>query len=155
MISPTPAHAGQQQQYLQRLQAAVMASSERLADEMSGAFADIDLHLQSPRRASWGADCEWLLSGLQNSSRTALDLLEYAGHRERKEAKAIQRRIMTILHQARVHAQAAGDTVAPIVAASRITSLIATAKEDSASIYSDLRDARARFGEQESRQRSM
>jgi len=87
---------------------AVVASSERLAEEMSQAFATIDRHLQSPRLVSWGADCEWLLSGLQNTSRTALDLLVYTGRCSQGESDSIQRRIMLTVNQARVQAQAAG-----------------------------------------------
>lgn len=135
---------GSQRQYLQRLGIAVVASSERLAAEMSQAFADMDRHLQSPRLASWGADCEWLLSGLQNTSRTALDLLVSAGHCSQGESDSLQRRIMLTVNQARVQAQAAGNSVAPIVAASRIASLVSQAKEDSTAIYNDLREARSR-----------
>ncbi len=63
-----------------------MANSERLAEEMSQAFSTIDRHLRSPRLVSWGADCEWLLSGLQNTSRTALDLLVYTGRCSQAES---------------------------------------------------------------------
>ncbi|WP_432263460.1 hypothetical protein [Cupriavidus sp. TMH.W2] len=136
--------AGSQRQLLQRFGMAVVASSERLAEEMSQAFSSIDQHLQSPRLASWGVDCDWLLSGLQNTSRTALDLLACAGHCSQGESDSIQRRIMLNINQARVQAQAAGNSVAPIVAASRITSLVTRAKEDSAVIYNDLREARTR-----------
>lgn len=145
--------AGGHRQMVRRLNTAVAVSSERLADEIVQAFATIEQHLQSPRRASWGADCEWLLSGLQNTSRTALDLLAYAGHRTKKESEAIQRRIMTTMHQARLQAQAAGDTVAPIIAASRIASLLARGEEDNAAIYKDLRDVRVRG--HEPRQRAL
>jgi len=115
-----------------------------MALDMSRSFAAIDQHLQSPRLVSWGADCEWLLSGLQNTSRTALDFLVYTGRCSQGESDSIQRRIMLTVNQARVQAQAVGNTVAPIVAASRITSLMSRAKEDSAAIYDDLREARTR-----------
>ncbi|QYY33713.1 hypothetical protein K2O51_31205 (plasmid) [Cupriavidus pinatubonensis] len=142
-----------QRQLLQRLANAAVASSGRLAEEISQTFAAIDSHLQYPRRASWGADCEWLLSGLQATSRTALDLLVYVGHRTQAESEGIQRRLMVTIQLARAQAQAAGDTVAPIIAASRITSLVARAKEDVTSFYDDLRDARAL--EHEPRQRAL
>ncbi|TPQ30014.1 hypothetical protein [Cupriavidus pinatubonensis] len=142
MTSTTLDRSGLHREFRQRLATAAVASAERLDEEISQAFATIDLHLQSPRRAGWGADCEWLLSGLQNSCRTALDLLVYTGYRTEAESEGIQRRLMTTIHLARLQAQAAGDTVAPIVAASRITSLIERAKEESASFYDHLRAAR-------------
>uniref|UniRef100_UPI003F498291 hypothetical protein n=1 Tax=Cupriavidus yeoncheonensis TaxID=1462994 RepID=UPI003F498291 len=122
---------------------AVVASSGQLADEIAQTFAAIDSDLQSPRRARWGADCEWLLSGLQNASRTALDLLVYVGHWTLAESEAIQRRLIATIHPAKVKAQAAGDTVAPIIAASRIVSLVVRVKDGITSSYDDLRDARA------------
>lgn len=144
MTSSTPEPIVLQGQLLQRLGTAVVASSERLAVEMSQAFSAIDQHLQSPRLASWGVDCDWLLSGLQNTSRTALDLLAFAGHCTSQESDRSQRRIMLTVNQARAQAQAAGNSVAPIVAASRITALVSRAKADSAAIYNDLREARTR-----------
>lgn len=144
MISSTPDPTVLQEHFLQRLGTAVVASSERLAMEMSQAFSAIDQHLQSPRLESWGGDCEWLLSGLQNTSRTALDLLAFAGHCTSQDSDSSQRRIMLTVNQARAQARAAGDSVAPIVAASRIAALVSQAKVDSAQIYNDLREARKR-----------